>query len=541
MAEGIDHLLRVFGSMLHSGGALTEQELHLALLKRDDQFRVSYFHYDANENKVVQVHKEVFQNSNLQDLAFFCAFPSPNGDDLTVEFNDKKYYARPLSLWLAPVAFLLVPLEKRKKVEKCLRKNDTLLQATLLDSLWRNVDDIFEPTMLSTSSEETFQTIFFRAISDVTMSRSWTTQQQNYEFSPALFSDEVKSESLTIQLDDEISIQFEVSTTIKSGAEGTALEWAYGEKRLAQQKILLEGKIQQQYRRLLQQREDYKTFAKIAGFGDKISSLKTQVAEVVNDLNEVEKQLERCGEHVIKLLHATPVSFQAINRFYHVYKGKYKVFFENKEIYGIGSQVCRILHTLLCHPEITFDMYLLYANTQAIKETTSTDDASTSEEDGAQQMVNYLNKDLIRPDELKKARVAGELRFYEKRLKKGILLLEKCVKLYPELELASVLKDYQYYYEEYMDEGLIAESFGAPALQESMIVSKRTARERISVQINKLHNQLQEAEFRSFSSYLKEVIVHTEENGIHYYTFQPQAAASAKWRAIDWTLFASDE
>ena len=154
MAEGIDHLLRIYGNILQSREALVVPKLHLAFLEFDKQFSVRYYEYNSDTKAVDELGIEPFGDSELSKLQVFCAFPSLPIDKLTVQFGGEKYYARPLSLWLAPVAFLLLPADTEEISEACLREHDTLLQATLSDALWRTVDEAFKPSAIAGLSDE---------------------------------------------------------------------------------------------------------------------------------------------------------------------------------------------------------------------------------------------------------------------------------------------------------------------------------------------------------------------------------------------------
>ena len=537
MTEGIDHLLSVFGTILQSRETLQAEGLHLALIEYNKQFTVTYYRYDAVSRAILSMSSEPFNESEFRNLHLFCAFPSPLKNEFKVHYKGRWFYARPLSLWLAPVAFLLLPVDKEEEAEACFREHDTLLQATLSDFLWRAVDNVFTPMIIASLSEDTFQAVFSSAISNAIMPRQWTYREQLHDFSSHLFSPNAQLELLHITLSNGFPIQFDVPAATKTSAQGTQLEWAYLPQRLEQQRTLLRGKIQELYKRLAQRQTAINKLVKMSEFPDKVRQVKEQITSLSSDLGEIEKQLERSVGHVNRLLQATPFSVQSVNQFYPIPSGKFKVVFENTDIHDMGKQVCRILYTLLSYPDRSFDMYLLYANTKNQFTTTSTSSKAPDEKEGAQRILHYLNKDLIRPKELKKAKESGDLAYYHQRLKKGILLLEKCIKLYPELELANVLQDYQFYYEEYWDEGLLEDSFSAPVFQDSMLVSKRTARERITKQLSALYKSLTKNKFDGFRKYLQETIVQEEENGVHYYIFRPEAASSAKWRALEWDLW----
>ncbi len=536
MAEGIDHLLRVFGNILQSREVLEAPELYLAFLEFDKQFSVHYYQYDPISHNVVDLELEPFAESELRNLHVFCAFPSTERDELVITYRGKLYYARPLSLWLAPVAFLLIPAGAEEKTEAHLSEYDTLFQATLSDVLWRAVDDTFTPTTIAGLDDDAFQALFSSAISRAIMPRQWTYQEQLHDFSSELFSDQADLELLDISLSNGFPIQFDVPIAIKTSAFDAALNWAYMPQRLDQQKAILAGKIEQLYMRLIQRRLEVDNLVKMSDFPKKIEFARRSIAHLKDDLDQIEKQLGDSEDHVKRLLQATPFSVQSVNQFYPISQGKYKVTFENADIRSIGRQASRILYTLLSYPGQTFDMYLLYANTQNLKVSKLLVSSKNNEDKSRQLMIKYLNEELIRHKELEKAKAIGDLRYYTNRLKQGIQLLEKCVKFYPEWELGSVLQDYQFYYEEYWEEGLVEDSFGAPVLQDITLVSKKTARDRISKQLPPLYTALEKDHHAPFSKYLQEVIIQEVENGIHYYTFLPEAASSAKWRAIEWDL-----
>lgn len=536
MAEGIDHLLRVFGNILQSREALMAPKIQLAFLEFDKQFSVRYYQYDSDTKYVTDLGTEPFAESEVRKLHVFCAFPSLKQDELLISRKGELFYARPLSLWLAPVAFLLVPAGSEAATEAHLSEYDTLLQTTLSDALWRAVDDAFTPTAIGGLPDDAFQALFSSAISRAIMPRQWTYQEQLHDFSSQLFSSKAQLELLQISLSNGFPIQFDVPLAIKKSASNTALNWAYLPQRLNQQKAILTGKIEQLYKRLIQRRVEVDNLVKMSDFPEKIEAARHTITQLGDDLGEIEKQLGQSEDHVKRLLQATPFSVQSVNQFYPISNGKYKVAFENSDINVMGRQVSRILYTLLSYPGRSFDMYLLYANTQNLKLSKPKTSSKSEEDNHRQMMIKYLNEELIQHKELEKAKETGDLRYYTNRLKQGIQLLEKCVKSYPEWELGSVLQDYQFYYEEYWDEGLVEDSFGAPVLQDIMLVSKRTARERIAKQLSPLYNELDRNGQEAFRKYLQDVIIRDEEHGIHYYTYRPEAASSAKWRAIEWDL-----
>lgn len=543
MGEGIDDLLHVFGDTFKSREILVGDKLYLALLESNEHFVVRYYGYNTI-NKQVELEKtERFQESELRFLHMFCAFSSPNGDAMKVQYDDRSYYARPLSLWLAPVAFLLIPNKGETAIEQCFHENDMLFQSILSDTLWRKVHDIFMPSELAGLQEDSFQAVFSAAVSSAIMPRQWSYQGQLRDFSCQLYSETVELEELSVSLDEDFSIHFEVPAAVRNKSEGTSLGWAYSSTRLEQQKEVLVRKVQQLYKRLKRRQHDIDDLMTITKFPTKLKKLRKKSKGLKKDFKRVEKLLDRSEKHVTKLLKATPFAIQSVYQFYPITTKEFKVFFEDTEVRSLGRQICRILHTLFTHQGITFDMHLLYAYTKEQSTRQVPSSGVQTKDDGARQMLKYLNEQLIRPHELEqaKAKGKGELSKYEQRLKKGILLLEKCIKRYPELELASVLQDYQYYYEEYFDEGLVEDSFSNPVYQQAVFVSKKTARERISKQLKSMYKHLEENGYKSFAEYLKGVIRRTEQNGVHYYTFRPAVAGKPKWRAINWQLSPPEE
>ena len=388
---------------------------------------------------------------------------------------------------------------------------------------------------------KTFQEIFSIAIASAIMPRQWTYQDELRDFSSQLFSKNAQLETLLISLSNGFPIQFDVPLAVMESAVDTALNWAYMPRRLDQQKTILERKIGQLYKRLSQRRVEIDNLVKLSKFPKKIRAVKKRTAKLKKDLKNITRQLGQSEDHIHNLLQASPFKGKSVNQLCPITSGDYQVVFQSTDIRGMGRQACRIIHTLLSNPSQSFDMYLLYANTQNLRSIAVETSAKSQENSNRGMILRYIREELIRPKELDEARKTGTLDLFRLRLEKGIQLLIKCVKLYPDLELGSVLQDYQHYYEEYWGEGRVEDSFDPPIFQDSVPITKRKARERISKQLKLCYSDLDKNGFQAFSKYLQEVIKREEERGVHYYTFRPGAASSQKWRTIDWSFISPNE
>jgi len=496
-----------------------------------DDLTAEYFHLAPSSN--LQTFSEKILNTELCFLHIFCGCANGNDEDpYRVTFRTRSYYARPITFWLSPVGFLLFPYEKKEAWEDIIRQRLSTIKGWLWEMFLSQVERYFSADVLVQCSISTMvEQMAFQAAQCLTP-LSWQVDQESEKsYAPALFTP--GGEKLSLSLRSEHRLNYHMPPILPYVALAD-FSWEYRDSSLKERKtdlaVKLENLINRQYKRF----EDLRL---VTAQQYSIPSIKKQMEVIKGNIIEIQTQLEEIESIVRRKLDGKALEAPEFC-FYPDSPKSFKIRFEGKDIPAMTKKPSRLFHLLLSHPNVSMDMYKIYA---MIDQKFEREDEAKElkEREKRRRIRDYIKNDLITLKVLEEAADHNEVYRYRKRLTEGIRLLELSIQHFPDLYLEEYLENYKLFQQKYIEDDIHegfrqqSESFLSPS---ENILSKKTARERLTTPIRNFYKTLKNNGYKRFAQYLKETIKREEINGVHYYTFLPDASSKESWRNIQWKL-----
>lgn len=528
---------------------LNIKEIPLALIEQNqvnkDKFDINVYKYRA-KGLALEEDLSHFEKSVFKELPIFCNFSSTKSAcKYILEYEQTSYYVRPLSLWLSPVAFLLLPLEHQSQWETLCQKSD-FIQDNLSFFLYQRIKYAFDLEHLSNiPSKAQLQQELIKAIATIIMPHSWQINNTLAEYANYLFTSSSKDEILTLTFPDGQSISFHMPPIRSSINTELPFSWAYEDKFLQEKKEVLSYRLNalishifKQYNNLHGLINDRNTLPAVA---KKLTELEVSIEQItgqIGDLNRIMKRIQ-IGKNT------------KLNKAYLFYmtpdQKKFIIKFDNVLISCLGLKASSILYVLLSNPHTNYDTDDLHSLAKDLKKTSKKHEIYKHlekwDKEKGTALKEYLSKDLITEIELNKAIAEGRKHEYRERLEKAIHIFKYIKSNVPDTNIDFYLNNYISIYNEHYkitEEDLYN---NIPRSSTSYKNTQRLRREDRKRSIASIEKQLREAkktlkanQHVDFANYIDRVIYDTRTNNKKYYAFDPQRAASEEFQNINWIL-----
>jgi hypothetical protein len=479
----------------------------------------------------------------LSDLALLSGYANPGLENGCFSiFDDVKSYIRPLSLWLAPVGFLIIPSEDGQFVEQQIKKHSFTFQKSLSELLMYRAKTKFTIEVLADLSERALIRDLVVTAAQIIVPLRWRIGADEHgDYANRLFADlKRESETLSLKLPNGDRVIYEMPPIVQY-IDSWPCHWAYQEERLQNQKEALKADIEGFFTDWIKW---HRALHKLIGEHNTWPKIAERVRNLESALNDIKTAIGVLSEQINTVSSRGTASDQNAYEFFHINGKNFKVTFAGAYISCLNSQACRIIHILLSNPGEEFDMYTLYLMTKHYDYEPGSEKSIWSKN-----IANALPGILVSASDLEKAKTKAEKDILKQELKTATSALRKIIKQADELGFG---KKEVYTLEVHFQNqrGLLEEHFGperdagydesdpvASTFEFKNLIPKKTWRERITKQMKKAQENLKKNDLSHFSRYLDDTIKRSEEKGVHYYTFRPKAASIPDYRAVEWKLY----
>lgn len=540
--ETLSNMSHLFAAMQSPSGNLSE-DLKLVLFEEPEpklnDFKISVYKWKKPFEEISRVDSRLGKTS-LTELSILSGYSNSGQQNGCINtFDGVQCYIRPLSLWLGPVGFLVVPFTDGQLIEKEISKNSNALQSSLSRVLMARAHSKLSIKDLIKLSEEDFIQELAMNAAQILMPRSWRIGNNRHApYAERLFAN-LHSQTLNLTLPNGEDLICEMPPVTQYISSWPCL-WAYSENRLQKQKEEIKKGIETYFDKWF---KDYQDLHEELGSRNTIPGFGLRLEEVELVLDELKEKVNDLSHQLAAASHPGVFQNQGAYELYSKNGDNFIVKFSGTQISCLKRQSCRILHILLSNPNVTYDMYTLYLLTKQYGDT-----ANVTNTEVFQSIIKVLSEHLVSEGEIKMAKTYEERGELRNRIKTVISFLKKAIdkvtkQEYSEKEIEALryhLQHQQGLSEEYFDPDWDTPFSEVDEVSSSASINtiepKKKWRERISKHLNEAKARLAQNNAEHFKKYLEETVRREQEYGVHYYTFRPDAASIQKHRKAEWKL-----